>query len=129
MCVVESCDRKPIAKGLCAKHYMRVRRAGDPSTVGKPGRKRSPERLPMEEMGVSAEWSPRTFARFKQAIEMLREVGGVEEVKQPIEAATRSNRSLNVSKLVRIAAMRYIERCKSEPWFTEMYGTGKTHER
>jgi hypothetical protein len=31
MCLVDGCDKKPIAKGLCAKHYMRQRRTGDPT--------------------------------------------------------------------------------------------------
>jgi DNA-binding response OmpR family regulator len=42
MCTIEGCDRKPVARGLCAKHYMRARRTGDPTQTHKPGRKRDP---------------------------------------------------------------------------------------
>jgi DNA-binding response OmpR family regulator len=49
MCTIEGCDRKPVAKGLCAKHYMRVRRNGDPNQTRTPGRKCDPS--PMQ-MGV-----------------------------------------------------------------------------
>jgi hypothetical protein len=38
-CHVAGCNAKPVAKGLCAKHYMRQRWTRDPNTVGKPGRK------------------------------------------------------------------------------------------
>jgi hypothetical protein len=42
VCQVDGCDGKPVAKGLCAKHYMRARRQGSPDKVGKPGRPLSP---------------------------------------------------------------------------------------
>ena len=71
MCVIEGCECKPVAKGLCTKHYMRQRRTGDPSSVGKVGRKRSWQRLQMEKIGLYSEWSPRTFTRYVQAMEML----------------------------------------------------------
>ena len=29
-CTVDGCNRNPVAKGYCRKHYMRVRRHGDP---------------------------------------------------------------------------------------------------
>jgi hypothetical protein len=92
---------------------MRQRRAGDPSSVGKPGRKKSPERLSFEASGmrVGVDMSPRTFARFKQAMEMLREVGSGAETKQSIEAAIRPNGKLNVSRLLEIAFKRYVVRC------------------
>jgi len=40
MCKIEGCRAEPIAKGLCAMHYMRLRRQGDASKTGKPGRPR-----------------------------------------------------------------------------------------
>jgi hypothetical protein len=33
MCVIDGCDAKPTAKGLCAKHYMRQRRRGSGAAV------------------------------------------------------------------------------------------------
>ena len=102
MCVFESCDRKPVAKGLCAKHYMRLRRAGNPNTVGKSGRKKSRERTAFEASGirVGVDMSLRTFARFKQAMEMLQIAGC--DIKPCIAAALRPNGTLNVSRLLEI---------------------------
>jgi predicted RNase H-like nuclease (RuvC/YqgF family) len=41
-CKVQGCPNVGIAKGLCAKHYMRARRTGDPSVRLKPGPKPKP---------------------------------------------------------------------------------------
>ena len=38
ICTVKGCQNAPIARGLCAMHYMRARRTGNAITVGKPGR-------------------------------------------------------------------------------------------
>jgi hypothetical protein len=37
-CSFPDCHAKALAKGLCAKHYMRLRRRGDPAKVGRRGR-------------------------------------------------------------------------------------------
>jgi hypothetical protein len=39
MCSIQGCAGKAIAKGLCSKHYMRLRRTGDATKVTKPGPK------------------------------------------------------------------------------------------
>ena len=84
MCEIDGCDGKPVAKGLCAKHYMRQRRAGDPRRVRRPGPKASEARYLMRE------WSPRTYARFVQAMRMLEDAGGGAEAKQQaVKAASR----------------------------------------
>jgi hypothetical protein len=36
MCSAPSCGAKPVAHGLCQKHYMRLRRSGDASKVMRP---------------------------------------------------------------------------------------------
>jgi DNA-binding response OmpR family regulator len=77
MCTIEGCDRKPVASGLCAKHYMRARRTGDPTQTQKPGRKRNPARMLM-----SGAWSLRSKARVSPT------EGDGQEVKQVIKAAT-----------------------------------------
>jgi chromosome segregation ATPase len=41
-CKLQGCPNAAIAKGLCAKHYMRARRTGDPSIKLKPGPKPKP---------------------------------------------------------------------------------------
>ena len=96
MCIIDGCDRKPVAKGLCAKHYMRVRRAGDPNQVRKPGRKRDPALALLSEGR-----SRRSAARFLQAVRWLQETGADDEaVERAIIAATRPNGTVNVSKLL-----------------------------
>lgn len=38
VCIIEGCGSdKKVRKGLCEKHYMRMRRTGDPMTVRPPG--------------------------------------------------------------------------------------------
>jgi hypothetical protein len=37
-CTIKGCEGKVLAKDLCAKHYMRQHRHGDPETVKKTGR-------------------------------------------------------------------------------------------
>jgi hypothetical protein len=37
LCRIDGCEAKAVGKGLCFKHYQRVRRHGDPSVVRKPG--------------------------------------------------------------------------------------------
>ena len=102
MCTIEGCARKPVAKGLCAKHYMRDRRTGDANRVRKAGRKKSKVRSLMPEG-----WSPRTCTRFVHAMDMLWAACDQGEVKRAIEAATRPNGSLNVSKPLDIAFIHY----------------------
>jgi hypothetical protein len=70
MCRIEGCDAKPVAKGLCAKHYMRQRRQGSPDKVGKPGRPCSPlleclreEQREWERKRVSGPVTSRTLTR------------------------------------------------------------------
>jgi len=45
MCNIKGCDSNSVAKGLCAKHYMRKLRTGDPNTAPrKSGPKSDPVR-------------------------------------------------------------------------------------
>jgi hypothetical protein len=73
MCRIEGCGAKPVARGLCAKHYMRRRRQGSPDKVGKPGRPRSAlleclrdQQREWERKRVSRRVSPRTLTRRAQ---------------------------------------------------------------
>jgi hypothetical protein len=67
MCKIEGCRAKPVALGLCARHYMRERRTGDPNKVGQPGRKRSAARTRLLAEG----YSPRSVTRLFAAVAML----------------------------------------------------------
>jgi hypothetical protein len=37
-CTIPGCSKRAVAHGLCAKHYMRLRRRGDPNAEFPPGR-------------------------------------------------------------------------------------------
>jgi hypothetical protein len=107
MCSIDGCEAKAVAKGLCAKHYARQRRNGDPGKVRKAGRRRSEWSALVENM--FREWSPRTRARFKTAMTML----GQEDRKEVIQLATRPNGSVNVSRMLEMAIMRYVARLET----------------
>ena len=108
VCMIEGCEAKAAAKGLCPKHYMRQRRAGDPSRVRKSGRKKSELREAIGEIGQG--WSPRTRQRFAAAVKMLREACDDGKVAELMKAATRPSGSLNVSKLQDMALMNWVVR-------------------
>jgi hypothetical protein len=105
MCRIKGCKAKPVAKRLCAKHYMRFRRTGDANQTRKAGRKRS-EYLSHWRKHFP-EYSPRTVARLVEAMRLL--PSGTKG-KRLIKAATRPNGSLNVKKLLRMATVQYITR-------------------
>jgi hypothetical protein len=98
MCSIEGCDAKPVAKSLCAKHYMRVKRQGSPGKTGKPGRPRSPGL----EFTRSAfpDYSARTIARHNKAMQML---GSEALRKHVIQKNTRPNGSISVSGMLATA--------------------------
>jgi hypothetical protein len=73
MCVIDDCGGKPVAKGLCAKHYARLRRGGDPQRLRKPGRK-TPQDTALNRK-FFPEWSPRTQARYTLAMRLLIRMG------------------------------------------------------
>jgi transposase-like protein len=41
-CTIKGCANEAVARGLCAKHYMRQRRRGDPEAAFPPGRQPKP---------------------------------------------------------------------------------------
>jgi hypothetical protein len=107
MCTIEGCDGRPVGKGLCAKHYMRLRRGGDPNVVRKAGRKPNPLNKFVADYMRSVGWSSRTLARYLRALHMLE--GQPEAVRaETLQRATRSNGSVSVSKLLDMATMIHI---------------------
>jgi hypothetical protein len=98
MCSIEGCDAKPVAKGLCAKHYMRVKRQGSPDKTGKAGRPRSPG-LELAR-SVFPDYSARTIARHNQAMQML---GSEALRKDVIQKNRRPDGSINVSGMLATA--------------------------
>lgn len=63
MCKIKGCEAKPVAKGLCAKHYMRKRRQGSVRKMGKPGRPQSPLLGYLRDHKLYGRSTPRTLAR------------------------------------------------------------------
>jgi hypothetical protein len=101
-----------VAHGLCAKHYMRLQRHGDVERTLKRGPKPLFSFTPtMREM--FPEMSPRTFARYMQAMSLLHTYCDKETCTAAIKAAGRPNGSLNVSKLLAIA-MAYARDAEEE---------------
>jgi hypothetical protein len=105
MCSIDGCDAKTVAKGLCAKHYMRQRRNGDPAKVRKVGRPRSERSALVDQM--FSEWSPRTRARYKAAMTLLGVLESQEQL-ETVQLATRPNGSVNVSRMFDMAVARYV---------------------
>jgi hypothetical protein len=102
MCKIEGCDAKPVAKELCAKHYMRQRRHGSADEVRKPGRPR--DQVLDTYRSLFREWSPRTLARYKRAMDIARGLNLAEGEKQKfVETHTRPNGTLNVSAMLFLA--------------------------
>jgi hypothetical protein len=100
MCCIEGCEAKPVAKRLCAKHYMRVKRQGSPDKTGKPGRPRS---LGLQlTRSVFPDYSARTIARHNKAMQML---GSEALRKDVIQKNTRPNGSISVSGILATAKL------------------------
>lgn len=69
MCNVNGCDRPIKARGLCAMHYPRWRRTGDPEEVRRAGRPRD-EMLDDLRERFAGTWSPRTTTRYKRVMQL-----------------------------------------------------------
>jgi hypothetical protein len=102
MCGIDGCEGKAVAKGLCAKHYARLRRHGNADKTCKPGPK--PHYTRDVARAYFPERSSRSQARIALAYELMS--GFPENVRMEIcKAASRPNGSLNVScmlSLIRI---------------------------
>jgi hypothetical protein len=106
-CAFPDCQALAVAKGLCAKHNMRLRRHGDPAKINQRGRKA--EDRQMREM--MSELSDRSYARFRRGLRLLR--WAKVDTEPVIARCTRPNGSMNWSLFQRIAenvaAKRLIE--------------------
>jgi hypothetical protein len=97
MCIIEGCSGKAVGKGLCAMHYMRARRTGDPIKTRRPGRKK--DELTVLYENLFRDWSPRTRARFTATMRLLDESERTEAIKR----ATRASGLMSVSRLLMLA--------------------------
>jgi len=101
MCQITGCQGKVVARGLCAKHYARARRTGDPHRAGKPGRPREQNMyMDMARDLSGGTWSPRTVARYATAMENLDQCSAEARVKA-FESCHRPNGTINVSQLLK----------------------------
>jgi hypothetical protein len=114
MCSIEGCDGKTALKGLCAKHYMRVRRTGDPSKTWLPG--------PPRKAGLTAflrsqfsDLSPNTQNRHIRAYKVLAAFGGQEALEAAILKASRANGPVNVAAMLRQADLALSMALKTWP--------------
>jgi hypothetical protein len=100
MCRIKKCKGKVFAKGLCVKHYTRERRHGDPMQVSKLGRPPLPITQLIKQFGLDAEWSPRTIARYRKAMQLLNDSFERDAAAIIRKEAIRSNGKINVCKLL-----------------------------
>jgi hypothetical protein len=92
---IPDCQAPAVAKSLCAKHAMRLRRHGDPAKVNRRGRKDrdAPTRELMSQL------SDRTYARFLHAVRLCRDLGV--DPKALIQECTRA-KTVNFSEMEQI---------------------------
>jgi hypothetical protein len=100
-CSIKRCGNEAVAKGLCRKHYMRLRRNGDATATKTPGPK--PRADPVEELARSMvrDRSPRTLARSRRALTFLLALGS--EIAMDYAKTSTADGAVNVSKLLRLA--------------------------
>jgi hypothetical protein len=120
-CSVADCSATVKAHGMCAKHYMRGWRGGDPQTAPRQGRPADPLRATWRRK--FPDMSDRSFARLWAAMWPLAvdrvvirdEQAGTEQKadEYAIQRATRPNGSLNVAELERAAEDVQRERRRS----------------
>jgi hypothetical protein len=106
-CSVDACGRTHKALGLCAMHYARQRRTGDPTVVRRAGRPRDGTILVQQQLAPLKRLSRRSFARYRRAMSIYAQLRDVPGVRAAAEDALRSalypNGSINISKFVRTA--------------------------
>jgi hypothetical protein len=96
-CAFPDCPSPAVAKGLCAKHNMRLRRHGDPAKVNARGRRDGDAAA----RAFLRDISDRSFARYMRALRLLHRLGL--DVEPFILRATRPNGSMNCALLEELA--------------------------
>jgi hypothetical protein len=96
-CTFPDCQAPAVAKGLCAKHNMRLRRHGDPAKVNARGRRDGDAAV----RELMSELSDRSYARFQRGLGLLRlfEL----DAAPVIAKCTRPNGSVNWAMFERAA--------------------------
>jgi hypothetical protein len=96
-CSFPGCKGKAVARGLCGKHNMRLRRHGDPAKVNARGRRDGDAAMRKMMRGLS----DRSYARFQRGLGLLRlfEL----DAAPVIAKCTRPNGSINFAMFERLA--------------------------
>ncbi len=119
ICEAPACKKPAVLKGLCRRHYMRLRRHGDFER-----RKTGPKGDPIKHTVLKQfeEWSPRTQQRYWTAFKRLQTLGqwqgtGAAPLQKVIKACTRPNGSMNITKFLQMSedmAAMYIAKMGEE---------------
>lgn len=102
-CSVPGCGAPAKVKGVCGRHYMRLRRHGDAGVTNPPG----PKPLPVSQHPLSPFWSSRTRALYARASKRCGELAkarGEDETAlraRLLGPATRANGTVNVAAFAR----------------------------
>ena len=109
MCKISGCRTPAIAQGLCAKHYMRQRRTGDPTAKRKPGPKSKPGPKPKRPQAAAAAAAPshEVLALRREVASLRRKVSALER-----QAAAKPKRALATA---RVSSRRVQEVSASDP--------------
>jgi hypothetical protein len=110
ICTIEGCEAHATVKGLCSRHYMRIRRHGDPNVVKPSGAPRNERlnawkaNLRLDNLLPNADASSMSARTFEHYCSAWRKLGrlDIEAWNEAWNEATRLNGSLNVSKFAAV---------------------------
>jgi hypothetical protein len=109
VCSISECAGTAVAKGVCPKHYMRMKRHGE-DVVLKRGPKTDPNVAFAKRIGLFDKIGTRTQARQRRGIILDRKIqeilGEPSYYKEAMELAIRPNGSVNWSQFERIMVNR-----------------------
>jgi len=108
-CSIKRCGNKVAVKGLCRKHYMRLRRNGDAAVTKLPGPKPRQDD-PLDELArmLVRDRSPRTLARCRRASTLL--ITLTPKSRKHYVARSMVDGAINVSKLLRLVEEEVVGR-------------------
>jgi hypothetical protein len=108
-CSIKRCGGKAAVRGLCRKHYMRLRRNGDAAVTKLPGPKPRQDD-PSEELArmLVRDRSPRTLARCRRASTLLMALSP--KSRKHYVARSMVDGAMNVSKLLRLVEDEVVRR-------------------
>jgi hypothetical protein len=108
-CSIKRCGNKVAVKGLCRKHYMRLRRNGDAAVTKLPGPKPRQDD-PLEELAcmLVTDRSPRTLARCRRASTLLMALSPKSRKHYVVRSMVDG--AVNVSKLLRLVEDEVVRR-------------------